>query len=391
MTAVITSEPLTYTEHGERSFFHDLALSGRNDEKAKERLARHQQEMAVETRATPSTTTGIGGELAPPLWVIGATGPAVNAGRIIPDLLDRVGNLFTLPRGVSSVNVPIITAGASDQIQSGQNVGVQDTDMTTSSGKSTVVTLAGDADVAQQLLDLTPAPGFDRIVLDDLTASYNAQLETQLVTGSGTGQNLLGLLNVTNIVKFAAGAAVVPANMAGASNMIAAMWQVLGSLLAQVGNGRQQAARHFLMAPRRWAAISASLDQQGRPVSVPGSDAPHQPDWPEVGDPRALTQAVGPIMGCPVWQSGILGPPTNAATAQGAQGTDTVLVIRPRDLLMWESTPGFMVAPNPLSGTLGVRLQLHRYVAFVAGRYPSGIGAATGLIQPTTGLTGVTF
>lgn len=388
----VKREPLTYERGNGRSYFQDL-MRGQalQDEAAQERLARHRTEMAVELRAA-SSIDGAGGEFDPPLWAIPQTGPSIAAGRILPDLIDRVGNLFPLPRGVDQVNVPKITTGVADQIQSTDGAVVTSQDELTSAGTADVVTIAGEMVASQQLLDLTPAPGFDQIVLMDLTAQYNAALEKQLMSGTGANGQVLGLLNVSGIISQPAGATIVPANIAGTTNMIAGFWVVLGSLLAQTANGRQQPGRQVLMAPRRWAALAFGLDQQGRPVSVPGSDAPSQPDIPEVGGAHNWTGAVGPVGGCPVWQSGVLGPASNVSGATGAGATDTVLVVRPRDFLMWESQfPSFAVRQQVLGGTLQVRLQLRKYVSAVLNRYPSGIGAATGLIQPTTGLTGFTF
>ena len=60
--AVVTNEPLTYSENGERSFVRDMINAQvRNDRGAWDNLHRHMQEMQTESRAI-SRTDGAGGE-----------------------------------------------------------------------------------------------------------------------------------------------------------------------------------------------------------------------------------------------------------------------------------------------------------------------------------------
>jgi hypothetical protein len=63
--------------------------------------------------------------------------------------------------------------------------------------------------------------------------------------------------------------------------------------------------------------------------------------------------------------------------------TDEIICCRPSDMLLFESAPKFIATPMPLSSTLQVRLSLHKYVAFVATRYPSSIGQVSALAQPS--------
>jgi hypothetical protein len=65
-----------------------------------------------------------------------------------------------------------------------------------------------------------------------------------------------------------------------------------------------------------------------------------------------------------------------------ATASDVAIVLRWTDMLLYESAPKFMISENPLSGTLRVRLQMHRYVAFPILR-PGGIAVVTALPAPT--------
>ena len=47
-------------------------------------------------------------------------------------------------------------------------------------------------------------------------------------------------------------------------------------------------------------------------------------------------------------------------------------------MILLEGTPRTMVGVEVLSGTLQARLQLRNFVAFIGGRYPTGISVLTG-------------
>jgi hypothetical protein len=68
---------------------------------------------------------------------------------------------LVLPAGWVSVHVPRETAGSEAAVDIEADP-VLEQDMTTGDQSSPVVTIAGEADVSQQLFDQTPAnPGFD--------------------------------------------------------------------------------------------------------------------------------------------------------------------------------------------------------------------------------------
>jgi hypothetical protein len=371
---VIRREERTYEPYKQVSWFVDRALAElRNDAGAHDRLTRHMHEVDVEQRANPSTTATRGGEFAPPLWLTNLASPAAAGGRVLADLIDYNGNRFLLPSGVSSINLPRIVAGAVDGVQPGQNGAAPSADPTTAlaTGSGQIVTIAGHVDISQQLLDQSPAPGVDKTILLELGSNYNQNLEVQMLTGTGTNGQLLGLSSVSgrNSISGSGG------------STIATLWPLIGQMMAAVGNTRLQPVSHLIMAPRRWAWIASSVDSSNRPISSPGANGPTLPDYPQMGgtsDDQRF-RSVGPINSAPVWLSGAIltqGSAVNTAA-------DVIYGVRPRDMFLWESAPNVIIAPNPLSGTMQVRISLHQYVAFTPDRYPAGIGVLTAIPAPT--------
>jgi len=123
----VTSEPRTYHAHGEHSFFKDAWKVRLGDDRARERLARHEREVEVERRsrrgsqerrASGATLGRSGGwetrtpaasySATPPLWLTSLEPPAVR-----PDdgVLAALTGSFPLPPGVATINLPAIVAG----------------------------------------------------------------------------------------------------------------------------------------------------------------------------------------------------------------------------------------------------------------------------------------
>ena len=367
MTLTQIVEPLTYGHRAgdvRHSFILDLA---RGDADSRARLARHAHEMAVESRVNPNTTLGTGGEFTPPLWAIGLFGVAPQGARILSDLIDRVGNRFVLPPGVSEVDVPRIVVGAVDDVQRTQGAAGVSVDQTTATARSPVVTLAGNLDVSQQLLDQSPPPGFDTIAAADLAASYDNDLEVQLLNGTGTNGQLTGVGGSASAGNIIDGTT---------ATTISLIWPMFGKAAAAVGNNRKRPLSHWIMAPRRWAWIASSLDSSNRPITSPGNPAQPIDYYGGIGMSAAneVVRPVGQILSMNVWQSGAIPAGANS---------DYVVGVRPHDMYLWESTPKVAVVASPLSGTLQARIQLRRYVAFVGNRYPSGIGVINNIPQPS--------
>ena len=371
-------EPLVYGEHSRESFFRDLVLAQlRRDPGATARLERHSRQMvderaardrlsssefsrtmqSLEARANPSSILGSGGEFDVPLSMLDKFASAGRAGRTLADLVGST----PLPPGISSIHIPRMTTGSQTTIQiDGEAVASQD--LVTSDIVSPVVTISGQLDVAQQLYDQAPA-GFDTYAFLDLSRAYNRNLEQQMINGSGLSGQMQGVTNV-------AGASVIDGSTATTFSL---MWPLLGRTAAAVGNNRLLPPELFLMAPRRWFWIASSLDTSSRPISTPGNGAPQ----PSKLTPAGGANPIGPLLGLPGYLDGALNVPSPYTSP------DSMLALRASDMFLFEGPPRLMVAANPLSESLQIRLSLHRYVAFVSARYPTGIAILANLPAPT--------
>lgn len=373
MTQIQVLEPLVYAEKSRNSFFQDLVRAQlRQDDHSIARLEEHKRQMRVEApkdekrltetsegapieyRTNPSSTLGSGGEFDVPLWLVNKFATAGRAGRPMGDLLQSM----MLPSGVQSIHTPRMTTGniASIQIDGGA---VNSQDVVTTDAFSNVVTIAGEGDVSQQLLDLSPI-GIDAAWYLDLTRAYNKTLENQLLYGTGTTGQLLGLSNIVGINSVSG----------SGTTTIAALWPLLGQTAAAIGNTRLLPPEAWLMTPRRWFWIASSVDSSSRPISSPGNSGPRTTDL----DPAGGFVPFGPVLGLPAYLDGTI--PANA-------NPDDVFAVRPSDMFLWESAPRYITAQNPLSGSLQMKLSLHRYVAFIGNRYPNGIAKLSALPQPS--------
>ena len=76
---------------------------------------------------------------------------------------------------------------------------MQEVDPTTAGASTPVGTVAGQVDMSRQLFDLS-RPGMDGAITEDLGRAHGTAIDAQIVAGSGSGQNMRGLLNVSGIL-----------------------------------------------------------------------------------------------------------------------------------------------------------------------------------------------
>lgn len=371
--ARIKDEPLTYHRHARHSYFRDSILMdlGRAPSGAVERLERHGQEMrvvlaererrawqaihagGVEYRVEPNRTDGQGGYFSPPLWVNELFATANRPGRVLADLMP----CFDLPPGVSQVNLPIISTGTVVDPQA-DGAPVPSQAITDSSGSSWVTTLSGKADVALQLLELSPVgAALDWALFQDLCEAYDDDLETQLLSGVSNGPPATSLGGVTNV------SGINSVTYTSGSPTGAGLWPFLGQAAAQIGDNRKRPPECWLMRTARWAWLEGSEDTATRPFGLPspfflGSDD-------ETPDP------VSGLYGWPVFCDDAV-----SATIGGTQ--DQIILLRPTDLCLFEGMPQTAIDREPGSGNLSVRLRLRNYVAAITGRRPAGISVVGG-------------
>jgi Phage capsid family. len=307
-------------------------------------------------------TDGSGGAFVPPAWLMGQWIELARAGRPTANLF----NSQPLPPGTDSINIPKIATGTATAIQPADNDPVQETDLTDTSISIPVRTIAGQQDVAIQLLDQSPI-NFDELVFRDLLADYATKVNVQLLTGAGTSGTVTGL----NTVSGATAVTVTATTVAG-------LYSAIANATQQIYTSRYAAPNVIVMHPRRWAWLVSQLDSSTRPLVVPAAQGPNNAVGVFGG--VGTQQVVGSIQGLPVVTDPSI--PTN----QGA-GTnqDMILILKTDDVVFYESGIRTRVLQETLSGNLTVRLQVYGYIAFSAARYPASVARLTGagFVTPT--------
>lgn len=402
----VLSEPRVYddTRH---SYFLDLVRSeiNRGDGdggvgQARERLSRHEAELRVdlparearrdeivreanskemrragvkrrhvetmfEKRVNPNRTDGQGGNFVPPLWLVDEYVDLPRFGRTTANLCRTMG----LPSGTDSINLPKIATGTATGVQTADAGAVTSTDLTDTSVSAPVRTIAGQQDIAIQLLDQSPV-SFDEVVFADLIADYNMRLDTQVISGSGAAGQVTGILNV---------AGINAVTYTDATPTLPELWVPLLQAASQVAKNRKMPATAVVQIPSMWYWAMSQLDTTNRPLIVPNAAA-----FNPMADGGEL-EADGPAgvytYGLPSYIDG------NIPSNLGAGTNETrVITARFSDLFLWEGSMRTRVLQEVLSGTLQVRLQVYNYVAFMANRRPEAISviSGTGLI-PTAG------
>ncbi len=377
----VTSEPLVYDRYAPNSYFRDLALSQINhDQVAGHRLQRHSQQMAIEVpkleqrlnrsrrnldeiqglsmerRVNPNRIDGEGGYFAPPLWLIEQFAGGKRAKRVLSELCQK----FPLPSGVGQINVPRLTTANIAQ-PTADLAPVPDQDIVDAQVQSSVTLISGEGDVALQLLEQSPQGAhFDWATFMDLTQAYDAQLEAQLLTGSGASftpnPTFYGVSNIYG------GASVTYTDAAPSG---ASIWPNFGKVAGQIGDARNLSPEAWFMRTARWSWLGASEDTATRPFSLP------TPFFMGMDDDEP--DPVGGLLGWPVFLDDAI--PANFGSG-GNQ--DIIIMCRPSDMLVFEGEARTMVGLEVLSGTMQARLQLRNYAAFIGGRYPSGLGVISG-------------
>ncbi|MGI5232867.1 phage major capsid protein [Actinoallomurus sp. CA-142502] len=399
----VTREPLTYERGNGHSYFLDLAKAQlRNDAGAAERLQRHAAELdvemparearrreraenemrgldaelrargeirngqasAFEKRVNPNRTDGQGGYFVPPLWLIDEYVDLPRFGRAFANTVRNM----QLPAGTDSINVPKIATGTATGVQTADAGNVTSQDMTDTFVSANVRTIAGQQDVAIQLLDQSPA-SFDEIVFADLIADYNMRLDTQCLNGSGSSGQLLGVLNVSGINAV---------TYTDASPTLPLMYPPLMKSLSQVAKNRKMMPSAVFMTPSRWFWAASQLDSQNRPLILPETNAPFNPLALQTGGD--VEGPVGRLLNFPIIADGNI--PTNLGAGTNEE---RIITTRTSDLYLWEGSMRTRVLQEVLSGTLQVRFQVYNYAAFMPNRRPEAISviSGTGVIAPT--------
>ena len=370
-SAVVTREAMTYDRDGKNSFVRDMiGAQLRNDRDSWDRLARHQHEVAVETRDI-SRTDGAGGDFVPPIYLINEYAEFARAARVTADLVTNMA----LPAGTDSINIPQITTGTLAAFQSADNTATTTRDMVSSTVTAAVRTISGYENVSIQLVEQSPlAGGLDRLVFGDLMADYALQLNTAVVgAGDGTSGTLKGLITLGADTTNGIPVTWTESTPSAPNGLIA-----IAKAISKVTTNRYKAAEAIVMHPSMWYWFASQVDGSSRPLVVPVTGASQAFNAAgTVTNPGAPAGLVGTIQGVPVFIDATL--PKTYATNQSP-----ILVGKFSDSYLFESGVKTRVLPDVLSSNLTVRFQVYGYAA-LAHRFNKSVSAisGTGTVAPS--------
>ncbi len=361
---VVTNEPLTYAEENRSvSFFQDLYNSQYNgDIDASDRIRRHRQEMAVEHR--DGSTANYAG-LVVPQYLTELAAELSRAGRPFADQCTSL----PLPDAGMTINISRVTTGSSAAAQASENAAVSETDIDDTLLTADVRTIAAGQQVSRQAVER--GTGIDALIAADMMGAVATVLEDQVLHGSGSSGNMLGLSNVsgTNAITYTDG-----------SPTAAETYSKIVDGIQQINSNRFAGADLIVMHPRRLAFMQAGTDGNGRPLVVPTNQVPQNALG--VGPVAGYGNTGASIAGLPVVTSG------KVTTTSGSGGNeDMIFIVRRADMLLFEDAgqPAMVRMDQTAGLNLTVTLVAYQYACAVFGRYPASISkiSGTGLVSPT--------
>ena len=362
--ATVTREAQTYEKNGSNSFVRDMINANiRNDRNSWDRLYRHQQEVAIETRDV-SRTDGAGGDFVPPLYLTNEYAEFARAARVTADLLTNMA----LPAGTDSINIPQITTGSLSAFQSADNAATTTRDLVTSTVTAPVRTISGYENVSIQLVEQSPlAGGLDRMIFGDLMKDYALQLNTAVVgAGDGTSGTMKGLLTLGTDTTNGIPTTWTESTPSAVNGLIA-----FAKGIGKVVTNRYQDVEAIVMHPSTWYWFMSQVDGNSRPLVVPVAAGPFNANG-VVSNPGAAKGLVGTIHGVPVYVDATVTKTYGASTNQSP-----ILIGKFSDSYLFESGTKTRVLPDVLSANLTVRFQVYGYAA-IAHRFNKAVSAVTG-------------
>jgi len=363
-TTKVVSEPRTYTPESGASFIADAYNAQyKGDFAANERLARHMKEETVESRAV---ATGNFAGLVIPQYLVDLAAPFARAGRPTADFAT---NKHALPAAGMTLNISRMTTGTSAAVQASENSSVSNTDSDDTLLTIDVRTIAGQQDLSKQVIER--GTGVDAFVVQDLIRAYHTQLDDQILNGSGSSGQILGLRNTS-------GVNAITYNDATPS--VAELYPKLADAYQSIQTGVFMNPTHWIMHPRRLAYLLAAVDGQDRPLVLPTANGPMNAFATGAGAASYGNSGYS-LMGLPIIVD------ANVVTDAGAGTEDEIYCVTAPELHLWEQAG----APFALSfdatgaGSLTVKSVVYGYSAFSAGRYPAAASviSGTGLIAPS--------
>lgn len=358
--ARIGSEPETYRNGGQASYFRDLYMArtyGKPD--AIERLRRNDSEV----RAI-SGTDGAGGEFVPPTWLVDQFAAKARPGRVFANQVEQL----PLPAGTDSISLPLITTGTSVAEQTTQNSDASETDMVTSSATAAVATLGGRQTVSLQLVEQSPI-NIDQIVLGDLAADYAKALDVFALSNNAT--NKKGVLQVSG---------VNTVTYTSATPKVSELVPKVIAAATAVGANRFLPAEKVFMRPEAWGWIVSAQDSDGRPLIGFVDFGPSNAQGAAEGAFAEGLAGYITSLHLPVYIDANM--PNNAGTGTNES---PILVARTSDIQLYEGTLKAESFRETKAEQLSVVFRLYNYVALQSARSPKSISvvSGTGTVTPT--------
>ena len=214
------------------------------------------------------------------------------------------------------------------------------------------------------MIDQSPI-AFDEVIFSDLVRAHAGLLDTQVIYGSGSSGQVLGVANTPGIQTVAVSALT-----------IAGIYNALANAIQLINTQRFLPPQVVCMHPRRWSWLLTLLDQQNRPLFVPDGNNPYNAAG--VLEDVDSQMVVGRTHGLP-----IVTDPNITTTAGTGTNEDQIYVMRSTDILLWESGLRSRVLPETKAANLTVLLQVFSYFAASAARYPQSVVQLTGLTPPS--------
>jgi HK97 family phage major capsid protein len=348
------------------SFLRDLLVAGKGDQAARERLERNKREAVdfwgAEYRDMGDVSTA-GGEFLPPLYLSDLWVEPSIAKRPLADALPQ----YPLPPGGTHISIPAMTSGVFVEARAELSE-VAHGDGVTETVTSEVHEYAGYVDVGR-IGVMRSDPGLQMVIGRTLMRRYNAAIDTDLLSGSGSGAHHLGLDHAgLNTVTFTS-----------SSPTIAGLLPLVYEAINEIYEAREGDAVPDLivMSPRRaaWAAFQQTANH---PLAEQLGLAAGQ----NVG-----TQDGGFLRSFAGLE--VLIDPNITTTAGSGTNEDVVYVLARNDFLFSEGPLFARVHEDVGSGTGEIRFAVFAHSAALFARYPTSgtIIGGTGLQTPTWSLS----
>ena len=285
-----------------------------------------------------------------------------------------------LPTGTDSINIPKVATGTAVGYQQANNTGVVTQDWTDTVITANVKTIAGDSDIALQLLEQSPTGLVDEVITMNLMQHYNQFLDQQVISGDGLNASQLNGGHLQGIYNGAGGSAWSNVNSVTYTASAPAGYQfaqVLGAMASQVAKTRFNAENfRFVLHGRRWFWYSTAPDGNDRPLGETSNGGPYNVQaMIESGlQAEGLVGALPHVANVPAYIDDNIG---TADTTGSGSGQDYAIGGLWDDAWLFQGQLRTDVFREVLSSSLGVRFQIRNYAAFLL-RYGQSFAIATG-------------